>query len=286
MSRIQLFPLLRPVLALAALLLWSASASAQQSNVKGFDYVVRPQASVDEMLSQADFWALEIALKPMRMISVEVTDPATGVKQREFVWYLVYRIVNRPLARPDRSQIDPANPLDPPPREKPLFIPEFTLVSDDNGVQQVYEDVLIPEAQAAIIRRERMPLKNSVQIVGPIPDVTPDDAPAPDALYGVAMWRKLDPRVDFFSIFFSGLSSGYRTVKGPDGSPLILRRTIVQGFQRPGDEFDQNEREIRRRDDARWIYRPDDLTIDVEAPADNTDEAGEDAAPADDAAAE
>jgi hypothetical protein len=261
----------RPLVAaglLAAAL--TAPAAAQQIDVKGFDYIIRPLASVEEMLSQSDFWALEVSLKPMRMVSVVVTDPETGEKKRELVWYLVYRVVNRPLDRPDRTQIDPANALDPAPRERPLFVPEFALVTDDNGVQEIYEDVLVPEAQAAIIRRERMPLKNSVEIAGQIPEVTPADAQIPNAVYGVVMWRNIDPRVDFFAVYLTGFSSGYRTAEGPDGTPLTLRRTIVQEFSRPGDEFDQNEREFRRTGDGRWIYRPDDVTLeslDTEVPA-------------------
>ena len=33
-------------------------------------------------------------------------------------------------------------------------------------------------------------------------------------------------------------------------------------FQRPGDEFDQTEREFRRPSEGRWIYRPEDITPD------------------------
>ncbi|MCA9114875.1 MAG: hypothetical protein KDA79_07285 [Planctomycetaceae bacterium] len=250
---------------ITAILLTAASAvpaSAQIAAGKGFDYIIRPEASVEEMLSHSDFWAVEVALKPMRMVTVNVTDPTTGKKKLERIWYLAYRVVNRPLDRPDRTATEPSNELDPPPRQRPLFIPEFTLVTDDNSEQFVYEDVLIPEAQAEISRRERMPLKNSVEIAGQIPEVTDPEALAPNALFGVAMWRNIDPRVDFFTVYLTGFSSGYRVVAGQDGEQLNYRRTIVVDFQRPGDEFDQTEREFRRPSEGRWIYRPEDITPD------------------------
>ena len=41
-------------------------------------------------------------------------------------------------------------------------------------------------------------------------------------------------------------------VEGPDGKELIQRKTLVQEFWRPGDEFDQNEQEIRVVETPKW----------------------------------
>jgi hypothetical protein len=81
------------------------------------------------------------------------------------------------------------------------------------------------------------------------------------------MWRNVDPDADFFSVFMQGFSSGYRQTTGPDGKPLIWRKTIMHEYWRPGDEAEQREREIRRLDepkpsdqprhDPRWVYRAD-----------------------------
>ena len=43
-----------------------------------------------------------------------------------------------------------------------------------------------------------------------------------------------------------------------DKTSRVWRKTLVVHYWRPGDAFDQNEREIRRRGEPRWIYVPDD----------------------------
>ncbi|MEX2286595.1 MAG: hypothetical protein WD648_05855 [Planctomycetaceae bacterium] len=241
------------------------SAYAQKLD-RGFDLTMPAAASGDELKSQPDFWVMEVSFKPMRMIRVDVTDPKTGKKRPELIMYLVYRAVNRSQnAVPGARQNRPVNEEDPLPR--PYFAPGFTLVTDDNDVQHVYYDAIIPEAQAAIEARERMDLKNSVEVVQPLPDPVPPDAENQNAITGVAMWRGVDPEADFFSVFMQGFSSGYWLTTGPDGKPLVWRKTIMHEYWRPGDEADQREREIRRldepkpsdqpRQDPRWIYRAD-----------------------------
>src|SRR4051812_29201219 len=185
----------------------SRSAHAERLE-RGFDLTMPASASADELKSQPDFWLMEVSFKPMRLIRVDVTDPKTGQKNSELIMYLVYRAVNRKLAdAPGAVQNRPVNEEDPLPR--PYFAPEFTLVTDDDGVQHVYQDFIIPEAQAAIEARERTKLMNSVEVVQPLPEPVPADAKAPNAITGVAMWRGVDPEADFFSVFMQGFSSGY-----------------------------------------------------------------------------
>jgi hypothetical protein len=43
-----------------------------------------------------------------------------------------------------------------------------------------------------------------------------------------------------------------------DDEVIVWRKTLTQDFWRPGDSFDQNEREIRIKTQPLWIYRPDD----------------------------
>ncbi len=230
---------------------------AQAQLTRGFVTRIEPAATGEELNAQKDLWVFEVDFKPMRMISLDVTDPKTRKKKRELIWYLVYKAVNRDLERPpDDSNTTPKNDEDEPPES--YFIPEFTLVTNDNASQKFYDDVLIPEAQAAIIIRERLRLKNSVEVIGLIPPVTPRDAKDENAIYGVAMWRGIDPETDYFTVFMTGFSNGYQRKKGPDGQTQILRRTIVQEYWRPGDRFFQNEKEIRQKGEPKWIYRPDE----------------------------
>ena len=76
-----------------------AAAKAAPSTTKplrGFKIHVSSQASGEELNQQTDLWVLEVRFKPLRLISVNLTDPKTGKKTKQLVWYLVYRAVNRP----------------------------------------------------------------------------------------------------------------------------------------------------------------------------------------------
>lgn len=218
----------------------------------GVETVIRPEISGEERVRQPDIWALEVNFKSMRMILVDVPDPKTGNTKKELIWYLPYRIVNREV----KGEPAPTGPNG----KRPKFIPEFELITNDNDGQHIYFDEVIPAAQAEINRREgrsaNNKYKNSVEIVGEIPELTPADSKLDKSIYGVAMWRGVDPKTDFFKVFMSGFSNGF--VKTPDGR--IDRRTIVQEYKRPGDEIDEAEFEIRPVGQPAWIYRPSEDT--------------------------
>ena len=87
--------------------------------------------------------------------------------------------------------------------------------------------------------------------------------------WGVAMWENIDPRVDFFSIYVAGLTNAYRWQDPPaDYRPgqdpiakgrKFVRKTLKLNFWRPGDEYEENEQEIRYgipgEVDYEWVYR-------------------------------
>ncbi len=262
-----------PALA-AALFLPAQVVRAQQVRAdRGFSYKAEALASGDERNSQEALWALEVQYKSLRMIYIDLTDPKTGKKKKELVWYLVYKALNRPFeGQQDDSDKTPVNQFDKPPNEKPIFVPEFTLLTDDNGVQRIFEDEILLEAQAAIIKRERQSLRNSVEAVGPIPEPTPIDAPKAEenAIYGLAMWRGMNPETDYFTIFLSGFSNGYRYVKGPVSygqlSELVNNGELLPSDQvwdgksdwvtasNQGDLFDKTKQPPENFDTTSWYY--------------------------------
>jgi len=253
----------------------SDSVHAQQNGKNGFVITLESSASSKELNAQEDLWVLEVSFKPMRMIEVDIVDPKTKEKKREYVWYLIYKAVNRPLERRiDTIPTNPQNDEDPIPR--PQFVPEFTLVTEDNDKQNIYADVIIPEAEKIIFQREHRKAsdpdyKNTVDIVGDLPEITPYDSKLEKALYGMVIWRGVDSKTDYFTVYMTGFTSAYRKLKGPNGEPLIVRRVIQQQYWRPGDRFDQFEREIRRRGEPKWIERPDELNEEAVATAGSKD---------------
>jgi hypothetical protein len=120
-------------------------------------------------------------------------------------------------------------------------------------------DSIVPAALQAIDVREKLDLKTSVQITGPLPKLTLADAKTENAEYGVFMFRGVDPRTTAFSVYLSGFSNAYKMGKAESGAPPILRRTIVIRYHRPADEYDQFEKEIHQEGAPKWIYVPDEV---------------------------
>lgn len=174
-------------------------------------------------------WVLDFAFKPLRMKTVEV--PGKG---RRPLHYLYYRVVNR-TGKPR------------------TFVPQFIMV---NEAGRKFEDQVIAEAVPIIQAREdaTIPLLGSVNIMGMLP---PSEKPdVDDAVYGVAVWDRWDPKADKFSIFVRGLSDGYKEIPAPSGGkPVVKYKTLRIDFIRRGDERQLSEKEIELADPIyEWVY--------------------------------
>ena len=226
-------------------------AAAQDRASGGFDYTLQSIASGEELSAQSDLWVMQVDFKPMRLVRLPVTDPQSGETRNELVWYLVWRTTNRPLKTPDRdTAAEPVNRLDDPPGE-PQFVPELVLIGEDGSTKQ-YLDVVLPGALPLIERRELRgqlsdeKLHTTVSAAGPLPERIADEGRAGEgALYGVATWTGVDPETDSFTVLLNGFSNGYERATGPDGEPVVKRRTGILKFWRPGDALEENEREFR-----------------------------------------
>jgi len=241
--------------ALMVLAAWGATSpsAASAQDPRRNEIRISPVEDGAERTSQHQLWVLEVYMKPMRLIPVELTDPKTGNKKLEYVWYITYRAVPRKTV--DRTDpTAPANEFDQP-VSPPLFIPEFTLVVTDNDRNEIYPDQVIPEALVAINKREKANYKSSVSVVGPLPEANDPGAGNDHAIQGVAMWRGIDPEADRYTVFMTGFSNGIRKVNGPDGEPIIQTKTIMHKYIRRGDRFEQKEGEIQLDGEPVWIYR-------------------------------
>jgi len=240
------------------------SAAADVS--RGYVRVIPILATGEERNRQRDLWVLEVHLKQMRMIAVDITNPVTKQKSTELVWYLAYKMVNRPISgQQDDSDTRPVNELDPVP-QKPKFIPEFTLVTYDNPNSQIpdhtYMDEVLPQAVAAINRIEARRLsdpllKDSVSVIRDLPAPAAGYDENTEWIYGVATWRNVDPDTDFFKVIIGGVSNGYERRPGPGGEELLWRKVLVQRFTRRGDRFDPDQIEFNFDGDPIWEYQPD-----------------------------
>ena len=214
------------------------------------------------MAETADFyreaWGLQFSFKPLRMIEVDIPQ-SSGRVQRKRIWYMVYRVTNTgarlaPVEADDG--IIRAEPTEPQPV---TFYPQFILESHDrdrdgNRIYKAYLDRILPTAVAAIQQREdpNRELLTTVEMSGR--EIPVSTGNVQQSLWGVATWEDVDPQIDFFSIYVSGLSNAYKwrdpqTGISADDPPLtgrrFFRKTLQLNFWRPGDDIDEHEEEIR-----------------------------------------
>lgn len=187
-----------------------------------------------------EIWALEFTFKPVRYIDVDLPNDE-GRFDRKKIWYMVYHVRNT-SAKPVR------------------FIPRFMLHSWDNN--KYYPDRLIALANKPIRLREdpRRRLLNSVEITDT--PIQPSTKTTDKSVWGVVTWEDVDPTTDRFSIYIQGLSNAYYWhdgEKSKDGGQKYYRKTLQLNFYRPGDDRNENEREIRfgipEEIDYRWVYK-------------------------------
>lgn len=205
-----------------------------------------------------EVWHLDFKFKPMRMILVDVPD-VDGRMREKLIWYMVYSVTNPGKVMPSLKAVDGTYELQD--SDKPIFfIPEFRLASHEFG--KVYPDRVIPVAMGPIRMREdpAREFRNSVEMVRPI-------KPG-ETVWGAATWENVDPRIDRFSIYASGLTNAYRWEDPPGayqpGDTLgkgrkFTRKTLKLNFWRPGDEYYEHEKEFRLgipgEVDYEWVYR-------------------------------
>jgi hypothetical protein len=300
---------------LAAILLWNVADSALSQQISapldsGFARTSSISVSIDEMLGARkvraltepilgpgypELWIGEVQYKPVRLMRLDIRDPKTGAVQKELVRYMVYRMIlrdptelagaeteelRRKLANPD---LVPVNTLDPE-MSMPLQLPRFILKTEDNDGEELYVDEINLQIQQAVFKREfgrrglDLKMFNSAEAIAEIgnPVSRNDEDALSKAIYGVAVWRNVNPKADFFTVIMSGFSNAYRISTDESGKRNIEEKVIVQRFARPGDEFAQNEQEFKFINDLdtdgdgkidvrypNWQYRPRDAELDI-----------------------
>lgn len=205
-----------------------------------------------------EVWGLQFTFKPLRMINVDITRP-DGQTERKLLWYLVYNVRNdgarlRPVENESGEfSVESAEP-------KPVrFLPHFVLEAQDfdAGGQKIYKaylDRILPEVVGTIRDREvpGVELLNSAEMASQ--EIAVSTEGEDNTVWGVAIWEQVDPEMDFFSIYVGGLTNAFVWDDTPGefqvGDPAgkgrqIAVKTLQLNFWRPGDEFLENEAEIR-----------------------------------------
>lgn len=205
-----------------------------------------------------EVWGLQFTFKPLRMINVQFRRPS-GQTEQKLLWYMVYNVENtgeriRPVE--DKTGTFTAEAAEPEPVQ---FLPHFVLEGQDvdsrgNKIYKAYLDRVMPSVMEAIRQRETpgRELLTSADIA--TQDIAVSTESEDNSVWGVAIWEQVDPEMDFLSVFVGGLTNAHLWSDDADnfrsGDPAgkgrrILAKTLQLNFWRPGDEYQQNEKEIR-----------------------------------------
>jgi hypothetical protein len=226
-----------------------------------------------DLAFRRDVWFLDFHFKSPRFVEVDIPQRGGRLERRK-IFYVVYCVTNPgKIAHPIPNGADGTVKMefvDRPVRFVPMFL--FTSLED---TKFSYPDRVIPLAKDAIRRREdtKQTFYNTVEIAN-------KDIGVGQTLWGYATWiegdvsrgvipaDEIDPRIDRFSIYVTGLTNAYQwqddkaamkqgmTVgKGRE----LTRKTLKLNFWRPGDEYDLREEEFRfgipGEVDYEWVYR-------------------------------
>ena len=163
-----------------------------------------------------------------------------------------------------------------PGKDEPIqFVPQFVFAVErlvlgtasdndsDTGKQTAttetatvsYVDQVIPIALPAIMDREGMQSEPQTTV-----SITRKEIKSGEDVWGVAMWTDIDPRVNRFSIYVSGLTNIYRWQEQIEGNKRIKdRKTLKINWWRRGDRFNLSDKEIQYgfpgELDYEWLFR-------------------------------
>jgi len=124
---------------------------------------------------------------------------------------------------------------------------------------KAYNDQFLPLALVRIAAFEDPNQRFENSVTFPTIDIVPGQT-----VWGIAAWTDVDPRIDRFSLYVSGLTNALRweneaEAYDPDAAPMsgqeIFRKTLKINFFRPGDAYDE-------ADDQFYYGNPGELKFD------------------------
>lgn len=218
-----------------------------------------PQKSTLYQLGQntiffRNVWQNEFAFTGLRQAKVLMRYP-DGTEKNKTIWYMVYRIrdVGKSLSYEEvKDQFQHSNfelRKDSAVSDRSLaaqeFRPHFSLEgwirpSEDEEYQKVvYGDInsgtLADYLQSIEDPNLKLHTKDEISKVNiPLAQSENDSG-----VWGVAIWENVDPRVDYVSVYVSGLTNAYRINLDKDGNASFEYKTLQLNFWRAGDSFEE-----------------------------------------------
>jgi hypothetical protein len=152
-------------------------------------------------------------------------------------WYMTYTVTNKT-------------------GEEQLWAPTFDMVANDGKIVKSGHDIApgtFDRIRAIERNRFLVPATSAVGTLHQGEDQAKDS---------VAIWKEPNPRMGTFKIFVTGLSGEVVTakdddgkdLKGEDGQPILLRKTLELEYAVYGDEFYPQRHEIHALGES-WVMR-------------------------------
>jgi hypothetical protein len=161
----------------------------------------------------------------------------TGGPSPKAFWYVTYTVTNTD-------------------KQERTFLPVLELLTKDGKVFRS-DNKVAPQVFNAIKAREKDAFLETQYTIGGLLRIGPDQAKE-----GVAIWAEPDAEMGNFSIFVNGLSGEFTflkdaqgtEVKGPDGKPVILRKTLQLNYLIRGDAVYPGEDAVNENAEE-WVMR-------------------------------
>jgi hypothetical protein len=152
-------------------------------------------------------------------------------------WYLTYTVTNNT-------------------GQEQLWAPDFQLMTNDGTMVQSDRNVPGEVFDRIKVMEKNRFLEPANKVAGTL------HQGADQAKDGVAIWKEPNPRMGNFKIFAGNLSGEYviltdddgKEMKGPDGQPVIVRKTLALDYAVYGDEFFPQRHEVHDLG-QKWIMR-------------------------------
>lgn len=212
---------------------------------------------------------LEFQFKVPRIIEIELPT-SEGRIEKTPVWYMIYSVTNKKWAEEEAKKItdlqvdllttgdlaqfetdvdfgstlfidevEPGRYNVKPGESTATFTPQFLFVSESLAFpktkQYVVQEQVIPLALPAIIRQEDPNRTFETTVSMADREIKPGET-----VWGIAMWKGIDPEVRDFSLFVSGLSNAYHwdanayEVGNIGSGYTMTRKTLQLNFWAPG----------------------------------------------------
>lgn len=216
----------------------------------------------NQVVFYRDVWGFEFATTGLRQVEFGFKRP-DGSEVNKHFYYMIYRIRNfgnsltydvvkeqleKEFVKYDlqKNKIEDGRPAVGPEKFRPQFSLEgWVHVPGSEDMERVsYLDAYLPQVARAIQRREDINLKLHDQVEIQSVEIPLSTEESDPGVWGVAIWENVHPRLNFISVYVSGLTNAYRIDVDSEANQTLRRKVLKLNFWRAGDAYRKSEDQV------------------------------------------